>query len=234
MKVEHLTWDSDFFGKRVWRIEVGYDDHPADLREQVLRIGFDVMYVMCPEMLESSFREVLASLCGNCVDCRVIYRKKVIFRERPADVVVVPSITPEIYQLAYMSGAFSRFKTDPQFLPDFHRLYDQWIRNAFKSEIGIVFGFLDEYHKYRGMVTTDEGSEAVGKIGLIAVEESFRGKGIGAKLLQACDHYYSMRRLANAEVVTQANNVLACKLYEKNGYSEWERTRVWHIWKGTQ
>jgi dTDP-4-amino-4,6-dideoxy-D-galactose acyltransferase len=231
MKLEKQQWDTDFFKKSVWRMDLSLEDQPQEIISRLVALDYDVVYVMFPEALEGLFSQTLLSHGGNYVDCRVTYLKRVAYSGKQSDTVLLSAPTLKVRQLAYTSGQFSRFKTDKNFEPDFCRLYDRWIDNAFKSLTGAVFGAYDDQSNLIGMVTVDGVEKCKGKIGLIAVDEQCRGMGVGSRLLKACDAYYEANSLEYAEVVTQDKNRPAIKLYEKNGYEQSDRTSVWHVWR---
>jgi dTDP-4-amino-4,6-dideoxy-D-galactose acyltransferase len=80
------------------------------------------------------------------------------------------------------------------------------------------------------LVTLKQNKD-VGKIGIIAVDENYRGRELGKKLLQGADKWYFEKGLTEAEVVTQQTNPSACRFYERNGYSVKQVEYVYHVWK---
>jgi dTDP-4-amino-4,6-dideoxy-D-galactose acyltransferase len=80
-----------------------------------------------------------------------------------------------------------------------------------------------------GMVTISiEGD--VGQIGLIAVSERQRGRGLGRQLLEAADRWMLSQGAKTAQVVTQLQNVAACRLYENGGYQIEKIEYLYHFW----
>jgi ribosomal protein S18 acetylase RimI-like enzyme len=76
------------------------------------------------------------------------------------------------------------------------------------------------------MVTVAE-ADRVGNIGLIAVHERARGRGVGAALMAAAHRWMAGRGAAAATVVTQLDNAAACRLYQASGYG---LAGVWHCY----
>lgn len=72
--------------------------------------------------------------------------------------------------------------------------------------------------------------EGIGDIGLLAVNENFRGQGIGSILLKYAENYFSKEHARGAKVVTQLDNVPACRLYEKMGYTIIKKESIFHCY----
>ncbi len=69
-----------------------------------------------------------------------------------------------------------------------------------------------------------------GSIGLIAVDEAARGGGTGSMLIRAAHRWLHSHGVRNVEVVTQLDNEVACRFYEKCGYAHTELQHVYHFW----
>ena len=83
--------------------------------------------------------------------------------------------------------------------------------------------------KIVGMVTVGM-KNGRGDIGLVAVHESMRGKNVGVNLTRAAQKWAIGKGCRYAQVVTQGNNLAACKLYEKCGYRVESIVNFYHIW----
>jgi ribosomal protein S18 acetylase RimI-like enzyme len=68
-------------------------------------------------------------------------------------------------------------------------------------------------------------------IGLIAVDEAARGKGIGSVLLNWVFNYATLHGFKQVNVVTQAANTGALNFYEQHGFEIISRTFLYHVWK---
>lgn len=82
-----------------------------------------------------------------------------------------------------------------------------------------------------GFVTIKKNGPNLGSIGLITVAEEAQGRGFGLKLAA-----YAVKTLlkdwgcAGVEVVTQKNNVPACRTYEKLGFKIFDNSTWMHKW----
>ena len=124
---------------------------------------------------------------------------------------------------------YSRYNSDPRFRPYFRPLYSEWLRKAFADAGSVVLATM-ESGKIAGMVIVSL-TETAGKIELLAVAPEFRGRSVGSKLLNAVDAICLEHGRKICRVVTQQQNIPACKLYLKNGYIITKQEAVWHRWK---
>ena len=68
------------------------------------------------------------------------------------------------------------------------------------------------------------------QIGLIAVDENYRGKGWGKRLVIASEHFAKERGALSLRIPTQQANTPACKLYQSLGYQVVDTDYVYHYW----
>jgi ribosomal protein S18 acetylase RimI-like enzyme len=134
-------------------------------------------------------------------------------------------------RLAIAAGDYSRFAVDPRFPAEaFQRLYETWIERSARREIAhVVLTALAGQDDVLGLVTI---ATAVEKccIGLIAVDEAHRGAGVGRALMVAAQQWMQQHGGQVATVVTQADNVPACRLYEHCGYHVVQQDNTFHFW----
>ena len=139
----------------------------------------------------------------------------------------------DVVRLAVAAGAYSRFRLDPR-VPEesFQRLYEIWIVRSVLGELADAVFVADrgtDLDDPVGLITVSlTGGQ--GSIGLIAVDESARGQGVGSQMIHAAHRWLLGRGARNVEVVTQLDNHKACRLYEKCGYTHAELQHVYHFW----
>ena len=93
------------------------------------------------------------------------------------------------------------------------RLYNLWIINSVNRKIAReVLVYLDS-NEIAGFVTLGEKSKR-GVLGIIAGNAKFRGRG-RQNLAESC---FAGQGYGSVQVVTQGDNVPACRLYENCGY----------------
>jgi len=234
MKVEHLEWDSAFVGAPVGRIVAG-DASQRELAEAVTRLqeaGVRLAYLFRDEPLPQREADALRA---RLVDRKVTYRMQAdaLPTDHPA-----PAVTPytpglpqaDLERLAIVAGQYSRFHVDPDF-PDarFVELYTRWLRKSLSGEIADAVLVVADEGRARGLVTMAQSGPG-GQIGLVAVDEACRGRGLGRQLVEAAKGWFAARGAAFADVVTQQDNRVACRLYETCGFRVHQLQYVYHLW----
>ncbi len=227
-KIVKLDWDSDFFSLEVGELELSSNDRTFEPQA-----AFDVLYVKqnqehdltIPNFKEtfSEIKVVFSKLIN--ADKKLIYNQEIkSFQETTLD-------KESIYELAYESGKYSRFKLDPNF--DSHKfkiLYKTWVDNSLNKKYAddVLVFILDA--KIVGFVTYKINTDFA-VIGLIAVNSNFQGKGIGSKLLNAVESHLIKNNIPELRVPTQFQNTTACQFYTKMGFSIKSQLIIKHYWK---
>lgn len=230
MAFEILPWDSDFFKFKVARIKEHIN---LDNNKPLLKILFEndvnLVYYSSPDKLkipESSFYTILL------VDKKVTYSKEISNQHLNNKIESYNKHYPEekLVTLAISSGIYSRFNTDERIgRQNFEALYSQWIFKSVAKEIAEEVLVYKENNDIQGFVTIGKkGNRA--DIGIIAVDPSFRGKGIGKALMFEAENFY-YNKLDMIQVVTQGDNLPACKLYESCGYAVEKAEFFYHLWR---
>jgi dTDP-4-amino-4,6-dideoxy-D-galactose acyltransferase len=229
-----LPWDSELFGFPVARLTPeGLQPERflgalKELRDQGVRLA----YAMVPWKDEAS-RALLDGVHARMVDHKVTFQKMLTAVSTcPPDVEVWQGIevTDELESLALASGHHSRFKTDacvPAHV--FPTLYRTWIRRSVLREIADVVLVTREGGRLAGLVTLAQHGP-VSEIGLVAVEEGHRGKGIGRRLMESAEAWAKDRNTDCLKVVTQGDNTGACALYRSSGCLVVQEQAIYHVW----
>ncbi len=230
-----LEWDSQTFGIPTGTI-TRQDLDDARLREALQamrREGYRLVYF--PSVRKLDDKNLLEAFDGLLADEKVTFAKKLDtpFTAIPDDHIRsydASTVSPELLSLAYDSGLYSRFRVDPHFTQnEYQVLYRIWIERSVRREIAHEVLVYAEGTKLLGMVTLGE-KNGRGDIGLVAVSEDARGKGIGKKLMVAAEADFRKRGYAAAQVVTQGINQPAIKLYTGSGYHLDEAVYFYHFW----
>ena len=124
---------------------------------------------------------------------------------------------PALRDLAGSAFRYSRFNVDPFFsdaqVEAFHR---EWVTNLYNGLAQAVL-VCEEGGELAGFVSCAISGQN-GRIPLIATAESHRGKGVATALVQAALRWFHDNGATVAFVKTQATNVPAVALYERNGF----------------
>jgi len=231
-EIKFLTWDTDFFQKKIGRIDCGDQTDLPSLLLQARKEDYELIYVFCNG---SNFLPpgILEAYNGSLVDRKVIFEnKKLITKELsfPVEEYTSTEASEELEQLAYVSGHNSRFRLDPHFHPDdFNRMYRTWIAKSVTHEIADKVFVIRDNSQLCGMATLKISADK-GVIGLIAISPLSQGKGYGQALIDACCNELSQLNINILEVATQMDNAGACRFYEKCGFSVQSVTNIYHFW----
>jgi dTDP-4-amino-4,6-dideoxy-D-galactose acyltransferase len=233
-KYKFLEWDSKFFGFGVACINNCIDfQELTDIIEMSKKSGVKLVYY-----LSSQEQELirLNKLCrtSRFADTKLLYYKKTYFpksfdKEKVFEYTgKIP--TKDMYVLALESGTYSRFNTDPGIPPGkFNELYCMWIENSVNYKIADKVFCSGNSDKITGLITLAK-KENTATIGLLSVNEKFRGQRIGSALISCCENYCVENGLERLFVYTQKENIPACNLYRSNGFTIDNINYVYHLW----
>jgi ribosomal protein S18 acetylase RimI-like enzyme len=240
--LEVLPWDSHFFGLPIGRAV------PASLDEETMN---RLLAEARAHQLQCLYLEAnpndpitvrLAEEYGfHLVDVRVVLEHP--FDHRPAPVprypipseLVVnsphPDEMPRLREVTAQIGHTSRFMFDHRFGPtQSDRLYRQWIENACHGFADIVL--VARWHETGeaiGLITCKHQA-GVAQIQLAGVDTNSRQLGVGTGLVQAALDWARGQAAQRMEVVTQARNVPAQRLYQQMGFFTKTMSLYYHKW----
>ncbi|MEW6268675.1 MAG: GNAT family N-acetyltransferase [Thermodesulfobacteriota bacterium] len=237
--VERLAWDSEFFGRPIGRARIGRLDatSAARLVDEARAAGLECIYFV-------SAADDLGTLLAvetrgfHLVDVRLVF-------ERPA-AAPLPAFEdgerfllessrsdelPRLEELAVQVSRQSRYAFDPRFpIGDTERLYRVWIGNALR-------GFAD------AVLVAREGpnAEALGfvcckmhgalcDLQLAGVDERHRQRKVGRALFAEGVLWALARGATRVQIVTQARNVPAQRLFQQLGFLTSEVRLCYHLW----
>lgn len=222
MKIDDLEWDSEFFKLHIGKMVIE-DTSKLDfyeLKDIVDTSEYDLVYIFSKKRLNGE----------NPID-----QKRTYIWQPSSMLVVDDSIvnfigSPDtLYELAYQAGHKSRFKLDSNISEsDFRRLYKLWVNNSLNGSFADYVKVYIENGTPIGFITAKRYSDRI-SIGLIAVDSYARGKGVGKKLMASIMALGDKENIP-VEVVTQADNVGACRFYESLGFAVKEESYIYHIW----
>jgi dTDP-4-amino-4,6-dideoxy-D-galactose acyltransferase len=241
---ERLDWESEHFGFSVERL------HGCDLSREALsselaaaRRARVELVVLSTGPETSVAPELLTEFAGALTDRKATFRCSLAIAD---DVSEAPgpqnecikeygqrTASPELLHLTLAAGVFSRFAVDPRFPRAlFENMYRIWIERSVRQEIAdVVLVACDPARpaELSGFLTLSLSQE-MGKIGLIAVAERARGRGVGRRLVTEARRWLRDRGAREAQVVTQLANAPACSLYRACGYTLAAVEHYYHFW----
>lgn len=229
MQISPVIWDSEFFGLKIGKVDSS-EFNKADFDSQ--KNNFDLIYLF--EDPASALNEEILKANAILVDEKKTYVKQL--NEKIAidkHIHVYTSLTPNenLIALSLQSGIYSRFKLDKNFAPGaYEKLYGEWIKNSCDKSMSLCVLVYGNENDAEGFITVAERNGDA-QIGLIAVDDQSRGKGIGKKLIAAAEYTAENYNFDSLKVVTQGANKDACKLYEKCGFTLDHAINIYHYWK---
>ena len=231
-----LEWDSNFFGFGVARIsqaeekDDGLSQTLFDLKQKNVRL---VYFAIPPG--DKIYNDAAKKNGGLLVDVKRTYERayKAGFERFSGDnhIELYESnlLTDGLISLSLQAGIYSRYKTDVHFSDtQYQELYTLWIKNSVNKSIADkVFVYREPEDINRLLTLAFKKDHA--EIGLVSVDERYRGKKIGSALLEtAISESFSIS--FPCRVVTQKANTAACALYEKYDFRLIDEDNFYHFW----
>ena len=91
--------------------------------------------------------------------------------------------------------------------------------------------FIKENENVIGFITLKVKNETEAEVGLIAVSQNIRRKGLGTMLLQYLEYFCYQNRIRKIYIITHLDNTNACKFYSKMNYEISEKLILKNYWK---
>ncbi|MEO6719106.1 MAG: GNAT family N-acetyltransferase [Ferruginibacter sp.] len=225
--IEPLDWDTNFFGYAIGQSAISGDDKKSIVALLKEAGKFKLVYI-------DSDKEMIPAIDRfKFVSTKAKLSKEVVSMEDLGDLNLGEydgGDPGQLKKLALQSGIYSRFKMDSHFINnEFEKLYLKWIANSIKKNVADAVIVYKDGKDYRAFLTLKYKKD-VAEIGLIAVDEQSRGKGVGLALLSYVNNLAMKMGCKKIEVTTQFENQPAMKLYEKAGYKVLSKKYIYHLW----
>lgn len=222
LNIKKLTWDSDFFGFGIARLE-----EPDELFESLDFVdefagSKDVALVeTLVDIKNIQFIELLESNGFHFVDTRVDFIMDL--SKVSSDIrfdLAVPEDIQSVREIADNLFLDSRF---------FHHFFDRnkamelfklWAEKAVRGEFdNLCLKSVDsDTGQMNGFVTIKYLNLTEARIGLIGVSKNHLGKGIGTSLISSAISLLKEKNFEKLYIATQGKNIGALNLYIKSGF----------------
>jgi dTDP-4-amino-4,6-dideoxy-D-galactose acyltransferase len=235
---EYLDWDSRFFGIEIARVTTRRLDGCA--LEAVDRWcamrHIDCLYFLAEGSPPAS--TTVAEDGGfHLVDLRATLARSTEPAPggpAPAGIFVrraQPSDLPALRAIARVSHRDSRFYRDGHFAEArCNALYETWIEKSCAGGAAAVL-VAEVEGTVTGYVTCERPAGASARVGLLAVDATHRGRGIGEALVRSSLAWFAANDVALVHVVTQGTNIGAQRLYQRYGFRT-DTVQLWyHRWR---
>lgn len=233
IEIQDLFWDSNFFNFKIGKVEIP-DTFTSfsDLNSAFRTSDLDLIYLFAPPSIaiEKIHKEIDNIVL---VDRKTTYSKPLMpFNiNTDARITSVNELDEALINLAIQTGEFSRFNIDPNFKrDDYKKLYAEWIENSVKRQLAQEVLVLNEGQEKLGVITIGEKNQRA-DIGLVGVDSKARGKGVASALIAKAEQFAIDQNFKEIQVVTQGDNIAACSLYEKCGFTVESIVNVFHLWR---
>ena len=224
---EVLDWDSKFFNRAVAKVSRSSLTLADAKRVRNWATAHDIQTVYFLVRLDDLPSAWAAESAGfRLVDVRLTYEHK---SPRAFEDLRVRAARPDdqadLEVIASKSFSFTRFARDSAFGPDnAARLYREWLRKSLSGWAQRTL-VAESQGRPAGFATCHVTSSH-GSIGLIAVDEHERGKGIGPALVLSANSWLRDSGALSITVVTQGANLPAQRVYQATGFG----TKSVEIW----
>ncbi len=226
-----LDWDSAFFDMEVATLHITNVKDFNMPAFQAASAAYNLVYVFADELLDVPGLKL--------VDRKITLQYRVSTEHR-IDKLPDFDVSPfdpdihdqeELIRLALLSGVYSRFNLDKNFRSsDYERLYQAWILNSINGNFASEVFVASNADQLLGFITLDEKEQHTAAIGLLAVAENTRGKGIGTALIRHAVAKAQQASKHDIQVVTQGENQPALALYLKNNFHITQQINIYHYW----
>lgn len=241
--VSLLGWESRFFGFPIGGLELPADFSQEEL-EKAIQAGRERFRLICVSLAKQG-PDLIATSDVPCV----CYDRTQTFKKEVPD--NVPSLNPHVKaytssfcskwleRLAVQSGVLTRYKRDPELATQYERLFLTWINFSVSGEMADSIWTWREEDKHSGLITISchkrprpgsKDMERSAKIGMLAVDEAYRGKGIGQLLFEACDFWCSSLSIPTLAIEVQLDNKELIAICRKSGFQIDSEQSIYHYW----
>ena len=247
---EELPWDSAFFGLSIARARTSCLDESAcsAMLEWCGSRGIDCLYFLCP-IGDTATQRLLTDHAFQSVGVRVTLSRSagsdggyISGELRPATSADIPRLRT----IALTSHRDTRFHADGHFDPArCDELYATWIERSVQGyathvivadRAGVAVGYITLHIDVDDAPAGSERQRVEGtaagtaRIGLFAVDERWRGQGIGRDLLRHAAQMLLEQGVGDTSVVTPGKNTGALKLYKSAGFRTTDVSLWYHRW----
>jgi len=231
----YLAWDSEFFGRRIARLNRNQLDEQSldEIQTWCSAQAIDCVYFLADSNDVQTIRIAERNDFFQ-TDVRMTFEKALTTNQeisvaegvrfactKDLDVLRIIARSGHRDTRFYFDEHFERAKCD--------LFYETWIENSFRGFAKAVL-VAEEKGKPVGYVTCHLPAPQEAQIGILGVADQWQGLGVGTKLVQHFLNWSVQQGARRATVVTQARNVRAQRLYQRNGFVT-SLSQLWyHRW----
>lgn len=239
---QFLEWDSNFFGRRIARVN-GPAFDPGAVMGWCAAHSIDCLYYLANADDIDSIRQA-EDYAFRLVEIRLNYECSLKSwdpqkRPRTAEGITIrpggPADVPAIQAIARTSYVDSRFYFDKNFSEaDWQRYYATWVKKSFEggAPLALVAEKDDEIVGYITGLVMEGGLE--GQYELTGVLESVRRLGVGNELFRSGLDWYVRNGVQQVWLATQGRNIATQRMIQRNGFITRSCQLYYHKWFSPQ
>lgn len=231
-----LEWDTKFFNRRIARVIPNVMTHlqAQKIHEWCIKNDIECIYFLANSNDMATVR-VAEDNHYRQVDVRVTYEvllNNVNLNARLNSPFILDDVShldiDDMLDMIDNAFEHTRFYFDPNFSEEqCNNLYKTWLIRSIEEDFADRVFVIRKDGQPQAFVTCQLNRETnVGSIGLIGVAEFARGQQLAPFLIDSALKYFQEIEMKRAEVVTQARNISANRLYQKCGF----RTKNTYLW----
>jgi len=236
---ELLPWDTEFFGCRIARVcgDTLKPEQAVQIDEWSRSHRIRGLYFLSraddPATIQTAEQHGF-----GLVDIRVTFERVVTNSSHSARLApsagtsirpVQPGDLPGLQAMARTGHPETRFFSDSHFPRQrAENLYSTWITQEAQGRAQIVLVAASTANQPLGYISCHlDPARRDGQIILVGVSPEVRGRGIGKNLVQAAIDWFRGQGAQEVTVVTQGNNRVAQRLYQRCGFLSRD-LQLWH------
>ena len=241
-QLDFLEWDTRFFGRPVFRLKTS--GYTPSLMDQLLEDfgdtgdGKALIYLQDSRLRHPSEKmprhwEIVD--VGSKVSLDLTLRPSESLPPRKEDVSFsswrAKETSESLRELAIAASHLSRFRIDHRIDEELaNRLYCHWIEKSVVGELADQTFIAQTSQDDTVAMSTVKLVDNHAIIGLFAVHERMRGKGVGHGLITHTLDWLRGVGCSTVKVSTQLNNIAAVALYQRSGFQIGETQLLHHLW----
>jgi hypothetical protein len=234
--IESLSWDSNFFEKRIGKVII----HDENIFDPIVFLheakqNFDLVYVLSYQKM-LIFENVLSAnldLMDIMITMSMQFNKD-LFADKDYEFknTLTKAEIVDCYEIAEQTSKVSRFYNEPMIGPEKAKaLYRKWVDNAVNTSFSdgiLLYKTLDAINGIH-IIKTDPISK-IGYCSLIGVNAKVKGKGIGKNLwAQAFGYWTAQNNISKCIVPFSLKNSESFNFHLKIGFNKIEEIKyIYH------
>lgn len=233
-KIQELEWDTNFFNvncaKVILKKEIDKEEF-KNINEYIKENKIKFVTIQNDNNNETN-NKLLGSIKGvYLADVNIQFVKKVNKKQdnNIENNIRISNNLPEninILDISNSSFIYSRFLRDNHF-KNGNQVYKEWAKNSFNKK-DKFFCYYNIDGKTIGFILFKKDDKNTIIVELMAIEQKYRNKGIGTRLLNKLESYAVKEDIEYIKVGTQLNNIEAQNFYIKNNFKHLQNNSIYH------